>query len=1205
MRRSCSDHISWLIVAIVLNASFTAFAGSLPESTQAQVPDLKVVGWTIDDSVGGNGDGGLQPGETAFMKIYLTNRGKVTARNVSGQLFEAVDHPEITILDKLAIWPDVSPTAVPVVTLAPHFEISAGPTLPCSWEIPLRLELTADNGYFVSLDLTLVMVDPGSTDLIRGSGRPFYYGAGAGDKLGTSVTSGDLDGDGYDDLVIGAETGAGPANNRPAAGEVTIIYGGPARAGDTDLATPPSGVAVVYGAEAGDNLGKTVAAHDLDGDGFEDLILPAPGGDGAANIRTGGGDVYILYGSLTRLPASTDLLTPPVGVVTIYGVDPGDAYGSSVTAGDFDGDGFDDLVLGAAQADGPSNARSAAGDLAVIYGGPVPLSGILDLATPPAGTTFIRGADTGDQLGSSIAAGDVDGDGYDDLIAGAFAGDGPLDDRLSAGEVAVIYGGPTMLPTIDLATPPVGTALIYGGDVGDLLGFMVATGDLDGDGTSDLLLGARDADGPSGVRGDSGEVVIIFGDPVRLSDIDLASPPPTIEFVWGADSSDGLSSSITAADLDGDGYDEIVVGGKDGDGPANGRASAGEVAIVRGSPARGASIDLATPPPGVELIYGADAGDALGNAVAAGDLDGDGFLDLILGSNFADGPGNTRLSAGDVVIIPGEARSAYRHGADTYSFIDATIGTNLGLVCDDCSASIPIGFDFNFYGLDFDTVTVSSNGYLTFGGSGNRLPDFCLPSGGLPNDLVAVLWDDWNPSAGGAVWSLIEGTAPNRRLTIEWAGVPAFPAVGAATFEVTLFESLNQILLQYQDVTVGGSSDNGATAIVGVENGSGLNGSPYSCFTPSVSNTSALRFRRFSSPIVVYSNDAESGTAGFTASGLWHIVTSPTCAPSSRSGASSWYYGQNSTCTYDTAAINSGDLTSPVLPALAQDASLRFWQRRSTEGTSTTFDQSLVQVQANGGGFNLVKQITENSNKWRRTDDFLTADPLSGSFATIDLSSYAGQNVELRFRFDTVQMGFDNFLGWMVDDITVSACPVFGVVAAAQARATAQSGEICETSSGRVDAVGSYCAACSVPLDYQWKENGSPIGGATGVVYDIASGHPPGQFDYTVAISCPANPSCVDESLPAPVAVVDAPVAVGATFMLAPAGTDIDFTWSDVTGADDYALYTSLTPIGGFTNVAGSAVSGVPGITLPVPPDPIVYYLVAGRNPVCGTGPQR
>lgn len=1197
-------------VLVGLIAQFTIGAGgSGPAPDLIQLPDVRVVAWTVDDSTGGNGDGGLQPGEEADLVIYLANRGNEPARDVIATLSEAVDHPDVEIVSKVGWWMDLPATGGPAPSLA-TVRIRVATTRPCAWEIPLRLEIFAAGGYYVVREFALVMVDPQRVDLEAGKARPFYFGADNGDGLGISVASGDLDGDGFDDLVFGAPFADGPFGSpRAGAGEVVLVYGDATRRSDVRLSQPQIQVTFIYGANADDFLGASVATGDLNGDGFDDLILAAPQGDGPFDTDFDTGEVIVIYGKPSR-HSNIDLIAPPSDVDFIYGVDDGDTLGFGLAAGDINGDGFDDLILGAPNADAAMNVKLFGGDVAIVYGGPGPL-GDIELASPTGNVAFILGADEQDNLGTAVAAGDIDGDGIDDLVLGSSGGAGPGETRPYAGEVTIVYGATAHLQDIDLASPPPDVAVIYGASEYDELGGAVATGDVDGDGFIDLVLGAPYADGPGGVRNEAGEVVLIPGHPLRLSNLDLASPPADAAFYYGIGTDDHLGWSVATGDVDGDGFEELILGAPQNDGPGPARIDAGQVFVVPGGERALSSIDFSWAPADVRFVYGATAGDQLGFAVAAADVDGDGFDDLVLGGYLGDGQDDTRIDAGEVAILPGEPVHRYRHDPDAFAFIDATTGTDLGLACDDCGATIPIGFTFDFYGRKHDQLTVSSNGYLTFGGGPASLPvGSCPPRTHPPNSTIAVFWDDLNPAAGGAIYSLLEGTAPFRRLTIQWDQVPLWPAVDAATFEVTLFESTDQIVMQYQDVDFGGTgSDFGGTAIAGVESGNGANGTALVCDSAALANGQANRFRRFARPTVVYADDVEPGIGNWEFEPLWHrqnLEPSDCGGPATRSGEWAWYYGQDGSCNYETGATNAGRIGSDnELPDLAQDAALSFWHRRQTE-VGAAYDQSFVGATPFGGPTTTLVQVLDTSNVWRYSEDFLPPpDGTQGRFAPLDLSPYVGQDVILELFFDTIDAASNTHLGWMIDDIEVRGCPVYdagtGMTVAAAALATAQPDLYCEGRAGRVDALGSYCAACP-GLDYQWSLDGAPLPGATAVAYDIPSTETPGVYDYSVGVSCAVNPGCAAASNVARVEIVQEPAQVGPTLMVGIAAGSLEFTWIDVAGADDYVLRSDVDPGGGFATIEAIAGSGTDGVTVPVPGGDLVIYRVAGRNPVCGEG---
>jgi hypothetical protein len=179
----------------------------------------------------------------------------------------------------------------------------------------------------------------------------------------------------------------------------------------------------------------------------------------------------------------------------------------------------------------------------------------------------------------------------------------------------------------------------------------------------------------------------------------------------------------------------------------------------------------------------------------------------------------------------------------SYSWTDATSGTRLSL-SDDSSALISIGFDFVFYGSTYNTVRVSSNGYLTFGTYGTVYSNAAIPSSTVPNNLIAPFWDDLNPSVGGYVYYLLGGTSPNRQLTVEWLNIPHYLySTGAISFEATLYEGSNKIIFQYKDVNFGNEYyNNGASATSGVEDSAGGAGVQYTYNQSNLSDGLAISF---------------------------------------------------------------------------------------------------------------------------------------------------------------------------------------------------------------------------------------------------------------------------------------------------------------------------------------------------------------------------
>lgn len=335
---------------------------------------------------------------------------------------------------------------------------------------------------------------------------------------------------------------------------------------------------------------------------------------------------------------------PVAGRARFFAADAGDQAGT-VAAGDFNGDGIRDVVLGAAFADGPDNQRPDAGE-AYVFLGPIKPGGDYDAAQGAQALT-VYGAAGGDQAARGLAAGDVNGDGIDDLIIGSPFSDGPAGDRADAGRIDVVFGSAAIgsaVRTADLATTAGVT--VWGASAGDLAGIAVAAANLNGDPARDLIVGAFWADGPDDARSMAGEIYAIYGSPAGPRQVDLAKGEEDV-LVYGAAAQDRLGEGVAAADINGDGLDDLILPAPFAPG-LNGQADTGRTTILQ-SPAPRVT-DLANAAPG-PVIYGVDDGDQLGHVVAAGDVDGDKRADLLLTAVSADGPDNTVNLAGEAVLV--------------------------------------------------------------------------------------------------------------------------------------------------------------------------------------------------------------------------------------------------------------------------------------------------------------------------------------------------------------------------------------------------------------------------------------------------------------------------------------------------------------------------------------------------------------------------
>lgn len=476
----------------------------------------------------------------------------------------------------------------------------------------------------------------GSIDLLVRAGLRID-GAAAEDYAGFSdlvAGAGDVNGDGRQDVIMGA-VGA-DANGRANSGSAYVIFGR-ASATSVDLATLGSVGFRIDGAFAGSPAsGFSVAGlGDVNGDGRSDVVV------GLATAthrgRPGSGTAYVVFGKTSATPV--DLAALGAGGFRIDGAAASDQAGRSVAAaGDVNGDGRPDVIVGADEAD--SNGRPESGSAYVVFG--KASTAPVDLAALGGDGYRIDGAAARDAAGQSVAgAGDVNGDGRPDVVVGAPAAD--PNGRTSSGSAYVVFGKASRT-TVDLAALGAGGFRINGVLAQDFAGWSVAgAGDVNGDGRPDVVIGA-----PANVGlNRRGGGYVVFGK-ASSTTVELAALGAGGFHIDGARGDDATGRSVAGAgDVNRDGRPDVIVGAPGAD--FNGRFGSGSAYLVFGK-ATTAAVSLAALGARGSRIDGAAAGDQAGASVAgAGDVNGDGRPDVVVGAPSADPSG--RQDAGSVHLV--------------------------------------------------------------------------------------------------------------------------------------------------------------------------------------------------------------------------------------------------------------------------------------------------------------------------------------------------------------------------------------------------------------------------------------------------------------------------------------------------------------------------------------------------------------------------
>jgi hypothetical protein len=514
-----------------------------------------------------------------------------------------------------------------------------------------------------------------------------FHGEGPGDGAGMSVDIvGDVNGDGYADMAIGA-----PSNHDIGthSGKAYLVFGN--STGLTMNMNLSKANASFRGEGTWDEAGNIVAgAGDVNGDGYGDLLIAAHyHSEGGLSAR---GEVYLIFGKPSGWTLNMSLANADA---SFLGETKSDYAGKSVDgAGDVNGDGFDDIIIGAPYNDG---SAADAGQAYIIFGKASGWAKDVNLSSADAS---YQGKAAGDWAGDTVSgAGDLNGDHYDDILIGAFGND---DGKADGGTTYVVFGKPSGW-AIDtkLTNANINASYYAESDYDYAATALNGAGDVNGDGYDDFLVGAKYRD--EGTF-ETGQAYLILGKNsgwttgVSLGTVD-ASYRGEGFLDWAGYYVNG------AGDVNGDGIDDFLI---DSEGNAAGGGQyAGQAYLILGKKAGWAQDTILSSADA--SWWGEAANYGLGYSLSGGgDVNGDGYDDVLLGEPGNPG-GGIASGAGFLVIPDKNTHPATITSVTAYSDAGYTKTAQYAKVNDTVYVQLVGAGGGNATRKDMVVVTVSSN----------------------------------------------------------------------------------------------------------------------------------------------------------------------------------------------------------------------------------------------------------------------------------------------------------------------------------------------------------------------------------------------------------------------------------------------------------------------------------------------------------------
>ena len=626
------------------------------------------------------------------------------------------------------------------------------------------------------------------------------------DQSGSSISSaGDVNGDGIDDLILSAPLADGVDNSEGEVGESYVLFGRSGGFGTNLQLSDLNGSNgfKITGIDEDDFSGSTVSgAGDINGDGFSDLLIGAPGAE--QDTRLNVGESYVVFGKGTGFAANLNLadLDGSNGFV-LKGIDAFDGAGTSVSGvGDVNGDGLDDILIGAPEADPGGLSGNLAGESYVVYGSRASFGAELELASLDGRNGFvINGNVSVGQSGEAVSgAGDVNGDGIADLLIGAPSVGTP-------GEIYVVFGRVGGFgPSLEIADLNGSNGFTIDGALGDdSAGISVSSaGDVNADGIDDIAIGSSffslNENRRSYIVFGQGEGVVTPDTPlVTISASDAEAGEPDDDGGFTVTRTGATTETLTVT---------LTVGGT-AEGGVDYEAIATTLTIPAGADAAEIPVSVVddTLVEGTETVTVTLADDDaydLGEDITASvnitseDTDTPSEFNFIIGT-----PGVNPLFGGeerDFIIGTEEANEIFANGND-----DIILGDPDNTAGGDDTIFADVGNDLVLAGLGNDLVFGGEGNDTIFGGGGDD-----LIFGGGGNDILfgnAPVGEAAEAEAGQDIFAV--GSDEGTDIVADFeVGIDAIALLNNLSFEQLYIVQSNQ------DTVIGAFSDSEPLAIL-------------------------------------------------------------------------------------------------------------------------------------------------------------------------------------------------------------------------------------------------------------------------------------------------------------------------------------------------------------------------------------------------------